>query len=176
MIPHLHPSFYYCKYTTFFLGCFYTLITILLQVHEFWIWAGWMLHKAGKVSLLGEASSCDIPLIDSPVLYLFYLQSIFLECGWAELYTIFQRRSLQCCSTICQLGSTLPNMYILLPFSQLMSTLEFAAETLTFSKCINCIILHVELLNFIWSLKVKFLNDLPGLESNADVTFSKCKF
>lgn len=57
-----------------------------------------------------------------------------------------------------------------------MSTLEFAAETVFFSKCINCIILHVKLLNFICSLKVKSLNVLPGFESNADVIFSKRKF
>lgn len=74
------------------------------------------------------------------------------------------------------MGNALLNMVFLVPFSQLMSTLEFAAETLFFSKCINCIILHVKLLNFICSLKVKSLNVLPGFESNADVIFSKRKF
>lgn len=92
------------------------------------------------------------------------------------LYTIFQRGPLQCCSTISQLSSTLPDMYILLPFSQSMRTLVFAAETLIFSKCISSIILHVELIDFVWSLQVKSLNALPGLESNEDVKFYKCKF
>lgn len=52
----------------------------------------------------------------------------------------------------------------------------FAAETLIFSKCISSIILHVELIDFVWSLQVKSLNALPGLESNEDVKFYKCKF
>lgn len=58
-------------------------------------------------------------------------------------------------------------MYILLPFSQLMNTIEFALEILIFSKSLTDIILHVLLLNFVCS--IKSLNFLPGLDSNADV-------